>query len=66
MKLPPKIKSVLSQLSDEVVEKYYGCGLTIPNELEGAHVLDLGCGSVKTKVFPFRFFLLATSAPSAS
>ena len=43
---PPKyIQEILSDIHDEVMSKYYGCGLTIPNQLEGLHVLDLGSGS---------------------
>jgi len=43
---PPKyIKNILSKIHDEVMSKYYGCGLTIPNKLEGLKVLDLGSGS---------------------
>lgn len=40
-----KIKGILAEIHDEVMAKYYGCGLTIPDELEGLHVLDLGSGS---------------------
>lgn len=43
---PPKhIIEILSQVHDEVKDKYYGCGLTIPNELKGLRILDLGSGS---------------------
>ena len=43
---PPKhIKAVLADIHDEVLAKYYGCGLTIPYELEGLRILDLGSGS---------------------
>lgn len=43
---PPKhIKKVLGQIHDEVHAKYYGCGLTIPYELKGMRILDLGSGS---------------------
>lgn len=43
---PPKhIKDVLGQIHDEVHAKYYGCGLTIPYELKGMNILDLGSGS---------------------
>lgn len=43
---PPKhILEALSQISDEVVAKYYGCGLTIPSAVEGLRILDLGSGS---------------------
>ncbi len=42
---PQKIREALTLIHDEVIEKYYGCGLTIPNELEGLKILDLGSGS---------------------
>jgi len=43
---PPKyISEILSQIHDEVMAKYYGCGLTIPNKLKGMRILDLGSGS---------------------
>lgn len=42
---PQEIKTALSDIHDEVMSKYYGCGLTIPQELKGLRVLDLGSGS---------------------
>lgn len=42
---PKHIKNILSEIHDEVVIKYYGCGLTIPYQIEGLNVLDLGSGS---------------------
>lgn len=42
---PKVIKDTLSQIHSEVLEKYYGCGLTIPTTLESLNVLDLGSGS---------------------
>jgi hypothetical protein len=43
---PPKyIKDVISLIHDDVVAKYYGCGLTIPKLLDGLTVLDLGSGA---------------------
>ncbi|MEX0798519.1 MAG: methyltransferase domain-containing protein [Bacteriovoracaceae bacterium] len=42
---PEKIKKILSQIHDEVLAKYYGCGLTIPTNLEGLKMLDLGSGT---------------------
>ena len=42
---PQYIKDILVKIHDEVMAKYYGCGLVIPALLEGAHVLDLGCGA---------------------
>ncbi len=42
---PPEIKKILSEIHPEVIEKFYGCGLTIPKSLEGLKVIDLGSGS---------------------
>jgi len=42
---PAHIRAILAEIHDEVHMKYYGCGLTIPNELEGLKILDLGSGS---------------------
>jgi len=42
---PAHIREVMAKIHDEVHAKYYGCGLTIPNELEGLRILDLGSGS---------------------
>ncbi len=43
---PPNwLKPILSNIHDEVLERYYGCGLVAPQLLEGARILDLGSGS---------------------
>lgn len=42
---PGHLKPLLSQLHAEVSSHYYGCGLVCPPLLEGARVLDLGCGA---------------------
>ena len=43
---PPKyIRDAISLLHDDIVSHYYGCGLVIPDELEGLTCLDLGCGA---------------------
>ena len=42
---PDHLKSLLSQLHDDILARYYGCGLVAPAALEGARVLDLGCGA---------------------
>lgn len=42
---PENIQKALKNVHDEVQSKYYGCGLTIPNHLEGMRILDLGSGS---------------------
>jgi len=34
----------LARVHEEVLARYYGCGLVVPALLEGARVLDLGCG----------------------
>jgi len=43
--IPEYIKRVLSDIHPDVLMRYYGCGLVAPEVLEGASVLDLGCGS---------------------
>lgn len=43
--MPGSIKDSLKNIHEEVVTRYYGCGLTIPTHIEGLRVLDLGCGS---------------------
>lgn len=42
---PDHIKGAMSLIHDEVHNHYYGCGLTIPTELTGTKVLDLGSGA---------------------
>ncbi len=43
--MPRHVKNALSKVHDEVLSKYYGCGLIAPNVLKDKHILDLGCGS---------------------
>lgn len=43
--LPRPVREALAKVSDEVTSRYYGCGLTIPDDLAGLSVLDLGSGS---------------------
>lgn len=43
--MPAHVKAVLARLHDDVLTRYYGCGLILPEALEGAHILDLGCGA---------------------
>lgn len=42
---PPHVREALAAVHDEVLMKYYGCGLAIPDQLDGCRVLDLGSGS---------------------
>lgn len=43
--LPGYLKSALANVHDEVMTRYYGCGLVSPQQPEGCRILDLGCGS---------------------
>jgi arsenite methyltransferase len=43
--MPQYVKDVLSRVHDEVLMRYYGCGLIAPLGLKGARILDLGCGA---------------------
>lgn len=45
LQYPPQIKAALANIHEEVVSKYYGCGLTIPTCIGGLDVLDLGSGT---------------------
>jgi len=43
--IPLAHRRILAQLAPEVLDKYYGCGVCIPDAIEGLTVLDLGSGS---------------------
>ena len=43
--LPAYVKPILAQIHNEVLTRFYGCGLVLPEALEGLTVLDLGCGA---------------------
>jgi arsenite methyltransferase len=43
--MPAYVKRLLANVHDEVLSKYYGCGLVTPLALDGARILDLGSGS---------------------
>lgn len=43
--MPDHVKKVLSNIHDEVLMRYYGCGLIAPLALEGMRILDLGSGA---------------------
>ncbi|MCI4662767.1 MAG: methyltransferase domain-containing protein [Neomegalonema sp.] len=42
---PAHIRAILGDIHPEISSRYYGCGLVAPSVLEGARVLDLGCGT---------------------
>jgi len=41
------MKTILANIHDEVMAKYYGCGMVSPQLLKGMKILDLGSGSGK-------------------
>jgi len=43
--LPSYLKPILAKIHDEVLVRYYGCGLVLPEQLKGARILDLGSGA---------------------
>lgn len=43
--MPAHLAPILKELHAEVKDRFYGCGSPIPPALEGATVLDLGCGT---------------------
>ncbi|MEM6413926.1 MAG: methyltransferase domain-containing protein [Pseudomonadota bacterium] len=42
---PSYLRDAIGRVHPEVTNRYYGCGLVLPLGLEGARVLDLGCGA---------------------
>ena len=43
--LPTYLKPILGLIHDDVMSRYYGCGLIAPEALHGKRILDLGCGA---------------------
>lgn len=43
--IPAWLKPLLSNIHNEVLSRYYGCGLVCPTDLKGKRILDLGSGS---------------------
>ncbi len=42
---PGHVTATLEEIHEEVRGRYFGCGLVLPEALEGCRILDLGCGS---------------------
>lgn len=42
---PERLRPLYRDIHPEVSARYYGCGLVAPLTLDGARILDLGCGS---------------------
>lgn len=43
--MPERARALLRNIHEDVLAKYYGCGIIIPESLTNCRVLDLGCGS---------------------
>ena len=43
--MPHWLKPLLANIHDDVLSRYYGCGLVCPALLQGCRILDLGSGS---------------------
>jgi SAM-dependent methyltransferase len=43
--IPSYVSDAIAQIHAEVRARYYGCGLILPEALEGLQILDLGCGA---------------------
>jgi arsenite methyltransferase len=43
--MPLHLRPLVMDIHEEIRDRFYGCGSPIPNALEGATVLDLGCGT---------------------
>lgn len=42
---PARLRPALANVHEDVLSRFYGCGFPIPAALEGATVVDLGCGT---------------------
>lgn len=42
---PERLRRAIANIHPDVAERYFGCGLIAPLGLEGARILDLGCGA---------------------
>jgi len=43
--IPAYLKKAMANVHDEVSARYYGCGLVMPEAIQGTRILDLGSGS---------------------
>lgn len=43
--MPPHLIALLKDIHPEIKDRFYGCGSPIPAGIDGATVLDLGCGT---------------------
>ena len=43
--LPKSQGKILDLIDDEILDRFYGCGSPIPQDIKGQVILDLGCGT---------------------
>jgi SAM-dependent methyltransferase len=43
--MPRQIRNILTEIDDEIIDRFFGCGSPIPPALDACTVLDLGCGT---------------------
>ena len=43
--IPQHHKTILGQIEDEILSRFYGCGSPIPPMVKDCRILDLGCGT---------------------
>ena len=44
-KYPSYVLDKFKKIHPDVLSSYYGCGLVMPDSLEGCRMIDLGCGT---------------------
>ena len=45
VKYPDYILDAFKNINDEILSSYYGCGVIVPDCLQGMNIIDLGCGT---------------------
>ena len=43
--MPRRLREIVKDIEPEIINRFYGCGSPIPQDLDGCTVLDLGCGT---------------------
>ncbi|XP_041840104.1 arsenite methyltransferase [Melanotaenia boesemani] len=43
--IPAYVREALKKVHPEITARYYGCGLVVPESMEGCRILDLGSGT---------------------
>ena len=45
IKYPDYILDAFKNINNEILSSYYGCGVIVPDCLQGMNIIDLGCGT---------------------